>query len=806
MIGAAACRRRRHRNGHAVHEPTKDRMAALRPLSLYLLASTPLLLGAGGLALYLWRVESRPGLALAWLGLTLLALSLSMLIAARLLHGVLRRVRALNDAMRRVRAGERGVRVERGPAGEIGGLEAGFNAMSRELASAHDHLQDRVEQARREAQESMEELEIRNAELDLARRRAIQASRAKSEFLARMSHEIRTPMNGIIGFIGLLGRTGLDGRQRDFVQTISRSAQALLRIVSDILDFSRLEAGRLVLDHEPFRLRDSVESAVVLWAPQADAKGLELVAMVYDDVPEYLVGDETRLIQILNNLLGNAVKFTEQGDIVLRVMLEDDDERHVTLAFSVSDTGPGIDEHGQQTLFTAFEQGGSSANRPFGGTGLGLSICHALARAMGGDIELTSKPGEGAVFRVTVRLEHDPDAPLRRQVQPLGRRAMLVTPHPLTRIALYNALAGLGLGVEEVDSLKAADPARLAAVDLVVYACSAPSGAQECDLKQIQALVDTHRLPVVALVPTHDPALLARYSASGARYCLSKPPRRRQLRDAVRACLRQEVLPAAPPGAATEMDQDFPLHGRLCLAADDHPVNLQLIVHLLGEMGASVVTAEDGEAAVARAAEQRVDIAFLDVHMPRMSGIEAARRIRALHPERPIPVIALTADAAERNQRELARSGVQRFLIKPIDEAALRQAVRDVLDGRAGAQVPPPLPPPKPRTDWPVRDQAQGLRIAGGSTAIADKLFTDLCAELPDTLSTLQQLVAERDWGELWQLAHRLHGAAAVCGVPALYHALGDLQPAVVLEDDIAVKPLLDRVVDEAGKVLASRA
>jgi two-component system sensor histidine kinase BarA len=781
-------------------------MAALRPLSLYLLASTPLLLGAAGLALYLWLAEGRPALALTWIALTLLSLGLATLVAAYLLRRVLQRVRALNAAMRQVSAGARGVRVNQGPAGGIGGLEAGFNAMARELVSAHDDLQHRVEQARREAQESMEELEIRNAELDLARRRAIQASRAKSEFLARMSHEIRTPMNGIIGFIGLLGRTELDARQRDFVQTIDRSAQALLRIVSDILDFSRLEAGRLVLDHEPFRLRDSVESAVVLWAPQADAKGLELVSMVYDDVPEHLVGDETRLIQILNNLLGNAVKFTEQGDIVLRVMLEEDGERRVTLAFTVSDSGPGIDEQDQETLFTAFEQGGSSANRPFGGTGLGLSICHALARAMGGDIELTSRSGEGAVFRVTLQLEHDPDAPVQRQVHALGRRGLLVAPHPLTRIALYNALAGLGLGVEEVAAAADADPGRLAAVDLVVFACSAPPAALESELEQIRALATTHRLPVIALVPTHDPALLARYTAAGARYCLSKPPRRRLLRDAVRSCLRQDALPAPAEGADTQTDQDFPLQGKLCLAADDHPVNLELIVHLLGEMGASVVTAEDGEAALARAAEQAFDIAFLDVHMPRMSGIEAARRIRALRPERPIPVIALTADAAERNRRELARSGVQRFLIKPIDETALRQAVRDVLDGRSATEVPPPLPPPTPCTEWPVRDQAQALRIAGGSTAIADKLFTDLCAELPDTLAALRQLVAERDWGELWQLAHRLHGAAAVCGVPGLYHALGDLQPAVALEDEIAVMPLLDRVVDEAGKVLASRA
>jgi len=774
----------------------------------YFVTLAPTLLALGGFGLYLWLGAGRPGLALLGLMMLLAGLAGTLIVAADRLRHMLRPVAIVNRAMQRVRAGELHVRIANLSPGEMGELEAGFNAMAQELASAQELLQERIDHATREAQESMEVIEIRNAELDLARRRAIQASRAKSEFLANMSHEIRTPMNGVIGFLRLLGRTELDEKQRDYLETIEKSAASLLRIVEDILDFSQLESGKLVLSHEPFRLRECVESAATLWAPQAHAKHLELVSMVYSDVPDHLVGDETRIIQILNNLIGNAVKFTERGEIVVRVMLEQEDEHRVTVACSVSDTGIGIPLGEQQRLFQAFDQGSASTKRLFGGTGLGLSICHSLAEAMHGRIDVTSRVGGGSVFHVTLNLDRDPDAPPLRHVPALNRRCVLVEPHELSRIAIRNALTDIGLAVDDFadfDALREFDMSRYA---LVAVGCSDSESAVKDCLEHIRRL--SAQRPLIALVSSSEESLLARFATGGASYCLSKPPHRRHLHESVRGCLRMGLRarppaesPSIPIAAPRPLDQDRLLDGKCCIAADDHSINLQLITHLLNDMGATVLQATDGAGAVDLVKEHDIDMAFLDVHMPRMDGLEAARRIQALKPNHPVPIVALTADAAEKNLREIARAGIQYYLIKPVSEEELQRAVRQLLDGVAPAKFINAAMHTAAQREWPVRDQAQAMRIAGGSPGIASKLFDELRAELPDTLAQLRSGLQQSEWSELWQVAHRLHGAAAVCGVPALYHALGDLLPAISLEDEPTASVLLDRVAHEVQRVTA---
>ena len=778
----------------------------------FLIALGPLLLSVAGFGVYVWLGGGQIPAALIGITVIVLGLAVTLVLVMLYLRRLLSPISEINRAMQRVQAGELDARVGNDSPGELGQLEAGFNVMAQNLEAGHEQLQERVEQATREVQESMEVIEIRNAELDLARRRAILASRAKSEFLANMSHEIRTPMNGVIGFTRLLSKTTLDEKQRDFVETIKKSAGSLLRIVDDILDFSQLESGKLVLNHEPFKLRECVETAVALWAPQAHARHLELVSMVYSDVPDHLVGDETRIIQILNNLIGNAVKFTDQGEIVVRVMLEEEDDHGAGISFAVSDTGIGIPLGEQQRLFVAFDQGSATTNRLFGGTGLGLSICHSLATAMHGHINVNSRPGEGSVFRVTVRLDRDPDAPPPRQVKPLNRRALLVEPHRLSRIALENALTDLGMAVDGVAGF-----AELADPDLSRYALAAlgcgdeASQVEEC-LAQIGELSNGRRLPVIALVSGSDEELLSRFTAAGANYCLSKPLQRRHLLESVRGCLRTGNLalyagtqqPAAAAPGTEDVDQEHLLQGKVCLAADDHPINLQLITHLLRDMGARVLAVEDGDDAVEVARDNVIDMAFLDVHMPRMNGLEAARRILALNPDRQVPIVALTADAAEKNQREITRAGIHRYLIKPVSDDDLRQTVSELLSGGAPARFVKAPTHSIPQRDWPVRDEAQAMRISGGSINIAAKLFNELCAELPTSLGTLRETFDRRDWSELWQLAHRLHGAAAVCGVPALYHALSDLQPAVTLEDEPTVSVLLDYVEKEAKRVLES--
>ncbi len=776
----------------------------------YFVTLAPLLIALGGFGLYLWVERDQPGLALLGLLFILPALAITLLVAADRLHQLTRPIANINRAIERVRDGELETRVRNVSAGEIGQLEVGFNAMARQLAVDQDELQESIDQAVREAQESMEVVEIRNAELDLARRRAIEASRAKSAFLANMSHEIRTPMNGIIGFTRLLSKTKLDAKQSDFLITIEKSALSLLRIVDDILDFSRLESGKLILSHEPFSLRQCVESAVTLWGPQAHAKHLDLAYMVYNDVPDHLVGDETRIIQILNNLIGNAVKFTEQGEIVVRVMLDEEEEHRLSITFAISDTGIGIPLGEQQQLFQPFDQGSGDTNRLFGGSGLGLSICHSLAQAMGGNINVVSRIGEGSVFRATLRLDRDPDSPPAHYSQPLNRRGLLVEPHEPSRLALRNTLIEMGLAVDVLAQYSGLDDVDLPRYALVAIGCSdREPEVSEC-LDRIRDLAWRHNMPVIALLSSSDQELLGRFAEGGAMYCLSKPAHLRHVQESLRGCLRfgkvrraSGQMTVAETAPEQDIDQDKLLAGKVCLAADDHPINLQLITHLLTDMGAQVLQAGDGEVAVELAKTNVIDMAFLDVHMPRMSGLEAARRIQALHADRPIPIVALTADAVEKNQREIARLGIQGYLIKPVGEELLRSTVRGLLDeSLAPTRFIDSSTNVMPKQAWPVRDEAQALRISGGSESIAAKLFQELRTELPETIDAMLNKLESKDWPELWQLSHRLHGAAAICGVPALYHALGELQHAITLEDESTVSVLFDQVAEQAQLVI----
>jgi Signal transduction histidine kinase len=799
----------------------------IKQIYLYLLQQ-PVLAGSDGHVdlgtVTLWQdpsgllrqqeVVTRNTLLLALAGLLVIAL-LSIIFSQR----IARPLEQLTDAARQLRRGHLDTRVPVDQRGEVGELQRAFNEMAQEIAQASEELHARIEQATRELQESMEILEIKNVELDLARKRALKANRVKSEFLASMSHEIRTPMNGILGFTNLLRKTPLNATQLEYLSTIETSAGNLLAIINDILDLSKLEAGKLNLEHRPFSLRRCVDDTISLLAPMAHQKGLELVAFVYDDVPDELIGDRTRIAQIITNLVNNAIKFTPRGEVVLRLMLEVEEADSVELAMNVTDTGVGIPEEELDHIFETFVQGQTTRTQSPGGTGLGLSICKRLAEMMDGSISVTSRPGQGSTFVCRLHLDRESDAAPAEDADPAlrGLRVLLLEPHAVSRQAIAGLLNRMDVAVtapESVPPLSRLPDARSQGEYDILILCVGgtdlehPEGIHET----LQALRrQAPPLPLL-LAGTSRQELLDAFTRSGAAHCLSKPVRLATLRNAL-----LELVPGARPAAAEHLsggaaDRPRWLSGKTILVADDNGINRQLMEVLLREWGARVISASDGREALERLEKSRPDLVLLDIHMPRLDGFETANAIRALPGGDTLPLVAMTADAMWKNRQQLNRSGFDTYLIKPIEERELARVLRELQlppDGRPARERPAAATPPgAPAANGhlPVRDLAQALRITGGSERIAANLFAQFLEALPADLERIASLLEAENWEELWQAVHRLQGAVAVCGVPAFAAALTAFQASIQEEDPVAAGNHLQAVLAEKERLLQEEA
>ncbi len=381
-------------------------------------------------------------------------LIITALLALRMSRAISLPLQRVKAAVAQLKDGHLETRLPPLGSHEMDELASGINRMAEALLSAREELQQSIDQATEDVQQNLETIEIQNIELDLARKEALEASRIKSEFLANMSHEIRTPLNGILGFTQLLQKSDLTPRQQDYLGTIEKSADSLLGIINEILDFSKIEAGKLVLDTIPFNLRDLIEDTLTILAPAAHTKQLELVSLVYRDTPLSLVGDPLRLKQVLTNLISNAIKFTNEGTIAVRAMVEDDNAERAQLRISVQDTGIGLTDQDLRALFQAFSQADNSMSRQPGGTGLGLVISKRLIEQMGGEIGVDSIPDEGSEFWISLSLPKDRDDAEDLPHPALqGRRIALLEQHPLARQALQHQLHSLGLEVQTFDTL-----------------------------------------------------------------------------------------------------------------------------------------------------------------------------------------------------------------------------------------------------------------------------------------------------------------------------------------------------------------
>ena len=629
------------------------------------------------------------------------------------------------------------------------------------------------------------------SQLRQARDKAEAATRAKSDFLANMSHEIRTPMNVVMGLTRLLGQTRTTPEQAGFLDKILHSADHLLAIINDILDFSKIEAGHLTMEAVDFKLSDLFYPLKELLKPAMGTKDIELLFSLDPRVPELVRGDPLRLGQILNNLAGNAAKFTHQGEIQISVAPaqppSDPDSHALGLVFKIRDTGIGMTPDQVKGLFRPFTQADTSISRRYGGTGLGLTICRRLARLMDGDIWVTSRPGQGSTFHFTVAL-----APARAVQAPLeapiaSRRVLVADDHPLARAQMEQTLAAMGMAVQAPESgLPAKEEIRLP-VDLILWDEDMAQGAPRA---LAEALAKLQKTPPRILFTTHRPP-------SGNRPdCLVKPLDPKDLHR-----LLEDAAPDRPrPG---EIDHRLdPIRGARILVAEDNPMNQLVLNEILTRAGLSVHMADNGETAVAMALSGGYQAVFMDLQMPGMDGLTAARKIReheTKHQLPRLPIIAVTAHALVGDRERSLEAGMDDHITKPVDPERIFQALLTHVPPQSGASIhlrptaQPSAPPPDLPRRLPGLDIQRGLTTATGNADFYLKLIRIFARDFTPQGPTWHPDAPNIKIQGLKPHLHALKGAAANIGATALSQAAGRAEDAL---DTGPLSPEFTAIID----------
>ena len=714
------------------------------------------------------------------------ALLTAFVLARRLRRSIGDPIGKLINAAQKVSASQNyTMRIAHNRSDELGVLIDSFNNMLAQVegrGAALTHHRDELER----------QVSVRTEQLEKAKNAAEAASRAKSAFLATMSHEIRTPMNGVLGMTEMLLGTDLTETQRNYTRLVKQSGEHLLVIINDILDFSKIEAGKLTVEYINFNLWDLLDDIHTVYTPQAEAKNIPLHFDIANDIPVAICGDPNRLRQIMANLLGNAVKFTDQGRILAKVRIASEDNQAVMLRFEVHDTGIGISREARSRIFEAFSQADDSTTRKYGGTGLGLAISKQLVELMGGAIGVDNAPTQGSVFWFTVAFDKrrvDPDAPGDHQHTIDGLRVLVVDERETSRVGLDRHLATWRV---ECDAADSADEA-LARLDDAARA-GRPYDAAILDMElshtsglllaaQIKSSPATRATRLVLLSPEPLAADPVQRREAGVAYQLIKPARAADLFACLATPPRGQVAPAPRflPPRPLQLDASRPRTRRVLLA-EDNPVNVEVAKAMLESLDLQVDCARNGEDALQAVRMNPYDAVLMDCQMPVMDGFAATASIRREEREagrgRVLPIIAITANALQGDREACLAAGMDDYLSKPFSQQEIAAVIGRWMALPLAATIHHDDEPPRlPRESVEViqrdvinrvaLDKIRALSRERGD-ALVQKVIAAYVDDAPQHLRTLRSAIDGLDTGNVRRIAHTLKSASANVGAEAL--------------------------------------